>query len=371
MSGAVATQSAATAPRERGWRWFVLAVLAVGLVTAAPAWPSALALVAAIVRLVLPYEPVALLVLVGFASCALLGWWSGGRTLIALLTVGVIGWLLFQVPVPATQFGVFVRGWSMALGASFGLVCLASGNRRFLGRALAAVALAGVIAGTGVGVQNGSVGPLSGTVRVFEQDYLRRIDESLADWRDRTSSVVWQTFAARVPLVAARGEQFATQLEALQRNAETRAGSLLVLLSPSLLALESVLALALGWAGYHRLTRTRIGPPLGTLRELRFNDQLIWGLVVGAVLVMQPTLVELRVAGLNLLCFFGALYALRGVGVCSWWIPQRWALPLLVVLLVLVLLLGPTLMLMAIAAICFGIGLSDTWRDFRATARAR
>ena len=86
---------------------------------------------------------------------------------------------------------------------------------------------------------------------------------------------------------------------------------------------------------------------------------------------MQPTLVELRVAGLNLLCFFGALYALRGVGVCSWWIPDRWTFPLLVVFVLLVSLLGPTLMLMTIAAICFGVGLSDTWRDFRATARTR
>lgn len=371
MSGVVATQSAATAPRERGWRWFVLAVLAVVLVTAAPAWPPALALAAAVVRLILPYEPVAVLVLVAFASCAVLGWWSGGRTLIALLMVGAIGWLLFQTPMPTNQFGVFVRGWSMALGASFGLVCLASGNRAFLGRALSAVALTGVIVGTGVGAQNGNDGPLSGTVRVFEQDYLRRIDESLADWRNRTSSGVWQAFAGRVPLVAARGEQLATQLEELQRNADTRAGSLLVLLSPSLLALQSMFALALGWAGYHRLARTRIGPPLGTLRELRFNDQLIWGLVVGAVLVMQPTLVELRVAGLNLLCFFGALYALRGAGVCSWWMPQRWTFPLFLMFVVLVSLLGPTLMLMAIAAICFGVGLSDTWRDFRAMARAR
>ncbi|MEP6835208.1 MAG: DUF2232 domain-containing protein [Gemmatimonas sp.] len=371
MTGVVATQSAATAPRERGWRWFVLALLAVAVVTAAPVWPPALALLAAIVRLALPFEPLALLVLVAFASCAVLGWWSGGRTLIALVTVAAIGWVLFQVPLPATSFGVFVRGWSMSLGAAFGLASLASGNRAFLGRAFSAVALAGVVAGAGVGAQNGDEGPLSGTVRVFEGDYQRRIDESLADWQDRRHSGMWQTFSARVPLVAARGEKLATQLEDLQRNAETRSGSLLVLLSPALLALESMFALALGWVGYHRLARTRIGPPLGTLRELRFNDQLIWGLVVGAVLVMQPTLVELRVAGLNLLCFFGALYALRGVGVCSWWIPDRLALPLLVVFVVLVSLLGPTLMLMTIAAICFGVGLSDTWRDFRAMARAR
>lgn len=371
MAHAVATQSAATAPRERGWRWFVLAVLAVLLVTAAPVWPPALALAAAIIRLVLPFEPFALLVLVAYASCAVLGWWSGGRTVVALLTPVLVGWLLFQVSLPATEYASFVRGWSMALGASFGLVSLASGNRAFLGRALSSIALAGVVVGFGLGARHPSDGPLSATVRVFEQDYQRRIGESLADWHDRTNSKVWQTFATRVPLVAARGEKLAEGLEELRANAEMRAGSLVLLLSPSMLALESLLALALGWAGYHRLARTRVGPPLGELRELRFNDQWIWGLVVGAVLVMQPSLVELRVAGLNLLCFFGALYALRGVGVCSWWIPDRVVFPLLLVFLVLVSLLGPTLMLMTLAAICFGVGLSDTWRDFRAKARVQ
>ncbi|MGV3707465.1 MAG: DUF2232 domain-containing protein [Gemmatimonas sp.] len=371
MTGAVAAHSAATAPRERGWRWFLLGLVAVVLVTAAPAWPPALALGAGVVRLALPFEPVALLVLVAFASCAVLGWWSGGRTFAAVVTVGFIGWVLFKVPVPATPFGSFVRGWLLSLGAAFGLVCLAGGSRAFLNRALAAVTLAGVVAGIGVGARSAEAGPLAATVQLFEQDYQRRIDGALAGWRDRTQSVMWQSFASRVPLVAARGEKLAGQFQELQRNAETRAGSLLVLLSPSLLMLESMLALALGWAGYHRLARTRIGPPLGELRDLRFNDQLIWGLVTGAVLVMQPALIELRVAGLNLLSFFGALYALRGAGVCSWWIPERWTFPLLMVFVVLVSLLGPTLVLMAMAAICFGVGLSDTWRDFRKPAHAR
>lgn len=371
MTGAVATQSAATAPRERGWRWFVLAVLIVSVATAAPAWPPALALLAAIVRLVLPFEPLALLVLVPFAACAIVGWWSGGRTLVALLTVGVIGWALFQMPVPPTGFGTFVRGWALSLSAAFGLVCLISGNRPFLGRALAAVALAVTVTALGIGAQNQAEGPLVGTVRLMDQDYQRRLDESLTDWRGRTESGVWQAFAARVPIVAARAESLAAQLERLRLNVQARNNSLMVLLSPALLALESLLALALGWAAYHRLARARIGPPLGALRDLRFNDQLVWGLVVGAVLMMLPTLAEWRVAGLNLLCFFGALYALRGVAVSSWWIPERLALPLLLVFVVLVSLLGPTLLLMALGAVCFGVGLSDTWRDFRALARAR
>jgi hypothetical protein len=77
------------------------------------------------------------------------------------------------------------------------------------------------------------------------------------------------------------------------------------------------------------------------------------------------------VAGLNLLCFFGALYALRGVGILSWWIADRVALFALPVLVVLVSLLGPTLVLATVAVVALAVGLSDTWRDFRLAARAR
>ena len=150
----------------------------------------------------------------------------------------------------------------------------------------------------------------------------------------------------------------------------TPRGSLLVL-APALLALESVLALALGWAAYHRLSRARIGPPLGTVREMRFNDQWIWGLVVGITLLLLPTLVEWRSVGMNFVVFFGLLYVVRGVGVLLWWIPDRWAWLLPVALVVLIPLLGPIRALVAIAAITFGLGLSDTWRDFRSSAAAR
>ena len=54
---------------------------------------------------------------------------------------------------------------------------------------------------------------------------------------------------------------------------------------PALLALESLLALALAWTLYHRFSRARIGEPLGRLKEFRFNDQLVWGLIVAVALV--------------------------------------------------------------------------------------
>ena len=217
MTEAVATgQSAATAPRERGWRWFVLAVLVVAIVTAAPVWPSALALPGALVRLLLPFEPLVLLVLAPLASCAIVGWWAGGRTIVASVTVLVIAGFFLALPVPAGGFAVFARGWAIALSAAFGLVCIVSGNRPFFGRALSAVALASAVVALGVNAGSPQAGPVSGVVHVFDQDYQRRLDESLSVWRARTELGVWQTFATRLPGVAARAETLASDLEALQ-----------------------------------------------------------------------------------------------------------------------------------------------------------
>jgi hypothetical protein len=180
-----------------------------------------------------------------------------------------------------------------------------------------------------------------------------------------------------MPSSAAQSERLATTLVTLADPGSTSGGANwtsrgpLFLLAPALLALESLLALGLGWAAYHRLTRVRIGPPLGALRGLRFNDQLVWGLVVGATLLLLPTLVEWRALGANLMCFFGTLYALRGAGVLTWWIPDRVAAYVPLALVILVPLLGPSVVLALVLAATFVVGLGDTWRDFRAGAGSR
>jgi hypothetical protein len=129
-------------------------------------------------------------------------------------------------------------------------------------------------------------------------------------------------------------------------------------LLPALLALESLAALALGWGVYQRFAPGRLGPPLAPLVEFRFNDQLIWGLAVGATLSLLPAFVEARNAGYNLLLFFGALYLIRGTGVLIWLSRGRY---IYLVLLGLVpwLLVGVTVLL----------GLGDTWLDLRRRAR--
>jgi hypothetical protein len=199
-------------------------------------------------------------------------------------------------------------------------------------------------------------------------EYDRRVDESLSSWQNRTGSPVWKTFAARMPDAAARAERTAAILGVLGRSAPPSSDgtqSLVLILAPAFLALESLLALALGWSVYHRMSRTRIGPPLGALKTLSFSDQWVWGVVAGFTLLMLPTLSEWRPAGMNLLVLFGALYALRGAGVLLWWTPDRWTWLLPVGLLILIPLLGSMRVVTMLVLIAFGTGLSDTWRDLR------
>ncbi|MFN5583489.1 DUF2232 domain-containing protein [Gemmatimonas sp.] len=378
MNGAVAPDVAATAPQERRWRWFVLGMLLMVVVTAAPAWPPALALLAGTIRLLLPVEQFALMVLVAIASCAIVGWWAGGRLVLGLVWGLAAGYVVWKVPLPLSGYGAFLRGWAVTLGAAFGLVCLATASRPFLTRALAAVALSGVITAVGFSTRApAGMSAFAAPAQMLSQEYQERLGVSLDAWRGRTSTESWRRFAQRFPEAVERTQRFEGVLVVLaepQPASSAVGGSRvapLVRLAPTLLALESLLALALGWAAYHRLTRARIGPPLGALRDLRFNDQWVWGLIVGVTVLLLPSLVEWRTAGLNLVGFFGTLYALRGAGVLTWYIPDRAAVWVLLALAVLVPVLGPVWVLGALLTVTFTLGLGDTWRDFRAGAGSR
>ena len=378
MTGAVASESAATAPQERGWRWFVLALVLMVLATAAPAWPASLSLVSGVIRLLLPVEQFALLVLVAIAACAIVGWWSGGRLVVALIWALAAGYVIWKVPLPLSGYGAFGRGWALTLSASFGLVCLGSPRKVLLTRALGSLGLAAVVTLAGFTTRTASGDSvLDGPAQMLSREYQRRLGESLQSWRSRSESESWRAFAQRFPEAADRASRMEGVLVALgdpiagSGSPQGLVPAPLVSIAPALLALESLLALALGWAAYHRLSRVRIGPPVGALRDLRFNDQLVWGLIAGVTVLLLPTLAEWRAVGANLVCFFGALYACRGAGVLTWWIPDRLAVPALLALLVLVPMLGPLWVVMAVLIVTFGLGLGDTWRDFRAGAHPR
>jgi hypothetical protein len=197
----------------------------------------------------------------------------------------------------------------------------------------------------------------------MQAEFARRNTETLAMFRSALQQ--HPEVVKSMPQVASLPGEVEGQLRAL---AGTGAG-----LFPSLLLLESLIALALAWGTYHRISRTRLGAPLGFLKDFRFNDQFVWGLIAGMTIVFVPALHFLESTGRNLLVFFGALYAIRGFGVLSWFLaPGALAAALLVGFAMLwwpvlnaVAVLG--FMLLALAA--FGLGLGDTWADWRSRAR--
>ena len=183
----------------------------------------------------------------------------------------------------------------------------------------------------------------------------RRGTEAVTDWQQQVRSPKWRELAAQQPFADSLATQLEQQLTAAPATALT--------LFPALLALESLAALALAWAVYHRVGRERLGPPLAALRDFRFSDHMVWGLIAGLLLVVSG-MAQLTGIGANLLLFFGVLYALRGVGVVLWFLaPGR---------LVMALLIGTAVLFWYVLGVfALGVGVGDTWLDWRRRVRAK
>jgi hypothetical protein len=127
---------------------------------------------------------------------------------------------------------------------------------------------------------------------------------------------------------------------------------------PALLGLASLAALGVAWWLFQRLCRNG-DPGIGPLTGFRFNDQLVWILIVGFALLLGFSGFLGR-AGTNTVVFMGALFALRGVAV---WLFFSGGLSVSGGLLFAVALVffAPF-----IAAGAFVFGLGDTWLDLRA-----
>lgn len=331
-------EAAATVTRSRSWRpllWGLAAFLA------CPFLPFLEGLI--------PIQQTLLLLIPSVAVCAIVDWKLGGRLALALIWIGLAIWMLLQ---PAgssgTQYDQMARGWAILLTASFGLVSLWSTTMPFFSRALFSVALA-----VGVGFILALSSP-SGIARFHHaagEELTRRVSATLQATQEARSSPSWRALADKVPGLDAMNDES----ESMMRGLPSKAASLL----PALLALESLAALALGWGIYQRLAPDRIGPPLGRLSDFRFNDQLVWGLAVGATVSLLPAFEEARNAGYNLLLFFGALYLIRGTGVLAWMSRGRY-------LYIVILGLIPQVFLIVTIA----LGLGDTWLDIRRRVKA-
>lgn len=333
-------EEGAAPPREQGWWGPLLATLALLLLPATP--PLAL---------LVPVDQTLLLLAPALAVCAGVGRRAGGRLPLAIVWTLFALWVLWAPG--AGTFALLARGWSVVLAASFGgVLLLVPGERRFLPTALLAVAVTMVVGVLAMLVTGG----LAEAGSVIGDEFTGRAELLQAAWREFTAQAQWQDLArdnAGAERVSQQLQQQFTALPALGR-----------VLAPAMFALESLAALAVAWAVYHRFGRVRLGPPLAALKEFRFDDAYVWGIIAGLVVLVVPVGEVMRGIGINVMVFFGALYALRGLGVLLWFLaPGRWMLVLWTIVLVLFWSI--------IGAVALAVGVGDTWLDWRRRSRSK
>ncbi len=129
-------------------------------------------------------------------------------------------------------------------------------------------------------------------------------------------------------------------------------------LYPGLLALAAIAGLRLAWSWYHRIAERPMGPAPAPFAAFSFNDQMVWGLVIGVALLLLP-LPGVRVVGDNVVLVWASLYTVRGMAVFAA-IAGRVPAPVLVALAAVTLLLLP----FVLGGLTL-LGLADTWLDFR------
>ncbi|HET7586383.1 MAG TPA: DUF2232 domain-containing protein [Gemmatimonadaceae bacterium] len=347
----MAARPAPAAPAQ-GWAGLLVAL---ALFAAVPVLPP--------LRALLPVEQTLVLLLPVLAACCVAGWWfAGGASLLigaavaAIVAVLAVGRLL-----PADTRDV-ARAWGLLGAGVFGLVCVAGTQARsFFPRALATVGLLVLLALVLV------------TVEGLPFSWLR--DRMVGELAGRNAAAVLGVPARMQPvnewlhLPAEAAEAWAANYVHFLRQLS----ALAIMLFPSLLALELMAALALGWALYHRLSRTPIGPALAPFHRFTFSGQLLWGVAAGLALALVPTLSPLAPLGVNLVGFFSALFGVRGLAVIVWFTARRhWGVrAALIALLLLALSVAAFTAVELAVGLCLVLGMTDVvvdWRDLRPSA---
>jgi hypothetical protein len=337
---------------NRGWKKLILALLAFFLVPA-------------MLQAFVPVDETMMLFVPAMAACALVGWWAGGRAWAAVVWVAIAAYFVGPYIAEKDTFTNLLRGWTLLVAGLFGVMCLIGGSRTFFTKALIAVGgafvLAMVMALIGAGTLSHATSVVAGEFGRRNAETMRMFDKIISD-----NATSWAEWTAKIPELGTFQTDAATRLSIF-----SEAGAFVF---PAVLALESIAALALAWATYHRLSRRRLGAPLSPLREFRFNDQLVWGLIIGLVILLLPNFAGLRELGLNLVVFFGALYAVRGLGVLTWFMkPGSLGLAVIVGFVVLWV---PFVNMVAVFGFltliitALGLGVGDTWADWRRRARS-
>jgi hypothetical protein len=330
----------APAPREQGWTRVVLATAAFLLLARAPG-----------ARAFLPVVETFLLLFPVLTACFVAGWVNGAPASLAIVWVLMTA-ALFALPASTgnESYHDLARAWGLLVGGAFGVVCVAGGRGGLFGRALnaAGLAVAGAVVFAGAAALS-----LEAMEQVFAQEFATR--------NAATASALARWLPAAGSVFPGAGEWAATRSLALSQASSALAAPLV----PALLILEALAACALAWALYHRLSRTRLGPPLAALRSFTFGHGLVWALVAGGALVVVPALrgSGAAILGANMVVLVGALFALRGAAVAAWFLPIRRTAAQCASCLA-ALALAPVTLPAAV-----GLGVADNWLDWRGLAR--
>jgi len=244
-----------------------------------------------------------------------------GATLVAIIIV-MVG--------PYDGMWYLERGWALLLGGCFVGLSIARPKMKISDRALEAVFGALVLAAILMTLMSGAW--------------------NIVDWviSDRVRATVAQVIA----LGGSEGLAPAL-ITALYQTAEAQ-----ILIFPALTALASMSALLLSWWLFIFFSG-RSKEALGSVKNFRFNDHLIWMLVVGLFLLFTRWNEPLQRLGSNAVVFIGALCAVRGAAVIVFitggFSVLGYAMTLLGLVIVPPIVLGGAVL----------IGIADIYLDFR------
>lgn len=254
---------------------------------------------------------------------------------VALLFVGISGG-------STDMLWWFGRGWALILGAWFVVTIALMPRTSFMDRSLTAVAATVATAALLLAVG---------------QTSLEQLDFVVAQRLHQVAAAFAAALSAR-PDTTGRAAALSSEVAATA----SRAADLQAMVYPGLLAIASLAGLAVAFWAWRRLALHE-ERPFRALREFRFRDELVWVLVAAILLIVLPLDGGATRAGVNLIMFMGALYALRGIAVMVALFGAPGPLGVMfgavLVLFLFPMVLATTLM----------IGLSDTWLDLRARAR--
>ena len=135
--------------------------------------------------------------------------------------------------------------------------------------------------------------------------------------------------------------------------------TIMAALFPAGLALNALLGVRLAWGWYQRIACTPIMPPAKPFRDFRFNDQMVWVVVVSLATLLISSSRPVTLVAANVLAVVGVLYAARGAAIIRTSLLR--ATPVFVGILVLMMLA----LFSVIPVVLTLLGIADTWVDFR------